>query len=189
MQILRKLGNLAIAVMLLFSLAIAQPAWANKPPVTNNPDYIAVTEELVIATDPTEIAKLQFEKYIIETGESFAECRNLTASPLIVYGNKPKNDSSTFDNALYVVPAGEATNEDWNCQGIYLGNGLDNDGVPVAAKIVTGTQLVARSNPDTGAIELNIPAAKVFKMGEVNWNIPDNAEALATLQIPQAPLD
>ena len=186
---MKLLKNLVIALMLVCSLAIAQPAWANKPPITSNPDYIAVTEELAAATDPVEIAKLQFEKYIIETGESFAECRNLTANPLLVYGKKSKLDTSTFDNALYTIPAGETTNEDWNCQGVYLSNGLDNDGIPVAAKIVTGTQLVAKSNPETGAVELNIPIAKVFKQGEVNWNIPESAEVLATLQIPQAPLD
>jgi hypothetical protein len=38
-------------------------------------------------------------------------------------------------------------------------------------------------------VELNIPVAKLFKQGEVNWNIPESAEVLATLQIPQAPLD
>ncbi|MFO0546395.1 MAG: hypothetical protein ACK5Z3_22045, partial [Pseudanabaena sp.] len=81
------------------------------------------------------------------------------------------------------------TNEDWNCQGIYFSNGLNNDGVPVAAKIVTGTQLVAKTNPETGAVELNIPVAKVFKAGEANWNIPESPEVLATLQIPQASLD
>lgn len=186
---MKTLRNLAIALMLVWSMAIAQPAWANKPPVTSNPDYIVVTTDLATATDPVEIAKLQFEKYIIETGESFAECRNLTENPLIVYGKKPKGDTSTFDNALYTLPAGEATNEDWNCQGLYLGNGLNNDGIPVAAKIVTGTRLVAKSNPETGAVELNLPVAKVFKAGEVNWNIPESVEALSALQIPEAPLD
>ena len=186
---MKLLKNLVIALMLVCSLAIAQPAWANKPPVTNNPDYITVTEELAAATDPVEIAKLQFEKYIIETGESFTECRNLTTGSLIVYGKKSNLDASTFDNALYTLPAGETTNEDWNCQGVYLSNGLDNDGIPVAAKIVTGTQLVAKSNPETGVVELNIPVAKVFKQWEVNWNIPESPEVLATLQIPQAPLD
>jgi len=186
---MKLLQNLVIALVLVCSLAIAQPAWANKPPVTSNPDYISITEELTAATDPAEIAKLQFEKYIIETGESFAECRNLTASPLIVYGKKSKSDNSIFDNALYTLPAGKTTNEDWNCQGIYLSNGLNNDGIPIAAKIVTGTRLIAKANPETGVVELNIPVTKVFKQGEVNWNIPESPEVLATLQITQAPLD
>jgi hypothetical protein len=186
---MKMIQTLIVALVMLFNLAIAQPSFGNKPPVTSNPDYIVVTEELAKATDPTEIAKLQFEKYIIETGESFAECRNLTASPLIVYGKKSKLDQSTFDNALYVLPSGKTTNEDWNCQGIYLPTGLNNDGEPVAIKLVTGTQLVATSNPETGAVELNIPAAKIFKTGEVNWVIPENAEALAAMQLPQAPLD
>ena len=186
---MKLLKNLVITLMLVCSLAISQPAWADKPPVTSNPDYIAVTEELAAATDPLEIAKLQFEKYIIETGDSFAECRNLTANPLIVYGKKSKADTSTFDNALYTLPAGGTTNEDWNCQGIYFSNGLNNDGVPVAAKIVTGTRLVARANPETGAVELNVPVTKVFQQGEANWNIPESPEVLATIQITQAPLD
>lgn len=178
-----------VALVMLINLAIAQPSFANKPPVTSNPDYISVTEKLANATDPTEIAKLQFEKYIIETGESFAECRNLTGSPLVVYGKKSKLDQSTFDNALYTLPSGAATNEDWNCQGVYLANGLNNDGEPVALKLVTGTQLVAKANPETGAVELNIPAAKVFKTGEANWSIPATPEELAALILPQAPLD
>ena len=128
---MKLIQTLIVALVMLFNLAIAQPSLANKPPVTSNPDYIAVTEELANATDPTEIAKLQFEKYIIETGESFAECRNLTASPLVVYGKKSKLDQSTFDNALYVLPSGKTT--------------LNNDGGPVALKLVTGTQLVATS--------------------------------------------
>ncbi len=186
---MKLIQTLLVTLVVLFNLAIAQPSFADKPPVTRNPDYISVTEELAKATDPTEIAKLQFEKYIIETGESFAECRNLTNAPLIVYGKKSKLDQSTFDNALYVLPAGKTTNEDWNCQGIYLANGLNNDGQPVAVKIVTGTQLVAKSNPETGALELNIPAANIFKSGDVNWSIPDTAEALAAVQPTQAPLD
>ena len=186
---MKMIQTLIVALVMLFNFAIAQPSFGNKPPVTRNPDYMAVIEELAKATDPTEIAKLQFEKYIIETGESFAECRNLTASPLIVYGKKSKLDQSTFDNALYVLPSGKTTNEDWNCQGIYLPTGLNSDGEPVAIKLVTGTQLVATSDLATGAVELNIPAAKIFKIGEVNWAIPDNAEALAAMQLPQAPLD
>ncbi|MFN9859979.1 MAG: hypothetical protein ACK556_18125, partial [Pseudanabaena sp.] len=90
---------------------------------------------------------------------------------------------------LYTLPHGQTTNEDWNCQGVYLPTGLNNDGEPVAIKIVTGTQLVAKSNPETGAVELNIPAAKVYKTGEVNWAIPETPEALAAMNLIEAPLD
>jgi hypothetical protein len=48
---------------------------------------------------------------------------------------------------------------------------------------------VATANPETGAVELNIPAAKVFKAGEANWSIPATPEELAALTLPQAPLD
>lgn len=186
---MKLIQSLIVIFVVLFNLAIAQPSLANKPPVTSNPDYISVTEELAKATDPTEIAKLQFEKYIIETGESFAECRNLTGSPLAVYGKKSKVDPSTFDNSLYTLPSGQTTNEDWNCQGIYLPTGLNNDGKPVAVKLVTGTQLVAKANSETGAVELNIPTTKVYKTGEVNWAIPETPEALAAMNLIEAPLD
>jgi hypothetical protein len=55
---MKLLKNLVIALMLVCSLAIAQPAWADKPPLTSNPDYFAVTEELAAATDPLEIPLL-----------------------------------------------------------------------------------------------------------------------------------
>jgi len=186
---MKLIQSLLFIFVVLLNLAIAQPSLANKPPVTSNPDYIEVTEELAKANDPTAIAKLQFEKYIIETGESFAECRNFTGGSLAVYGKKSKLDLSTFDNSLYTLPHGQTTNEDWNCQGVYLPTGLNNDGEPVAIKIVTGTQLVAKSNPETGAVELNIPAAKVYKTGEVNWAIPETPEALAAMNLIEAPLD
>ncbi|TYQ30557.1 hypothetical protein [Pseudanabaena sp. UWO310] len=183
------LQAILVALILLSNLAIAQPSFANKPPLTSNPDYIAVTNDLSKATDPTEIAKLQFEKYVIETGESFAECRNLTANPLPVYGKKSKLDGSTFDNTLYTLASGGTTNEDWNCQGIYLEKGLNNDGQPVAIKLVTGTQMVAKADPETGAIDLNFPVTRIFKNGEINWLIPTTTEELSALTLPQAPLD
>lgn len=186
---MKLIQSLLVILVVLFNLAISQPSFANKPPITSNPDYISVTEELAKATDPTEIAKLQFEKYIIETGESFAECRNLTNSPLSVYGKKSKLDSSTFDNTLYVLPSNQTTNEDWNCQGVYLPTGLNNDGQPVAVKLVTGTQLIAKANPETGAVELNIPVTKVYKAGDVNWVIPETPQALANINLIEAPLD
>jgi hypothetical protein len=43
----------------------------------------------------------------------------------------------------------------------------------LAVKIVDGTQVVARANPDTGAVEFNVPTAKVFQPGDANWFVPD----------------
>lgn len=44
-------------------------------------------------------------------------------------------------------------------------------------------------NPDTGAIELNLPPAGVFVSGDVNWEIPDLTQADLATQFPMAPLD
>ena len=43
---MKLLKNLVIALMLVCSLAIAQPAWANKPPVTSNPFYIVTGKQI-----------------------------------------------------------------------------------------------------------------------------------------------
>ncbi len=181
--------TILVVLVMLFNLAIAQPSFAERTPVTSSPDYIAITEELAEATDPAEIAKLQFERYLVETGKSYGECKNLTDAPLVVYGNKSKYDQSTFDNGLYTLPSGKTTDGGWNCQGVYLANGLSNDGQPTAIKIVTGTKLVAKTNLETGAVELNIPAAKIFQPGEANWSIPATPEEFAALTLPKAPLD
>ena len=82
---MKLLQTLLIALVVVFNLAIAQPSFADKPPVTDNPDYIAVTEALGKTIDPAKIAKLEFEKYIIETGEGYAECRNETGAPLLQF--------------------------------------------------------------------------------------------------------
>jgi hypothetical protein len=58
---------------------------------------------------------------------------------------------------------------------------------PSALKIVDGTQLIAKSNPQTGVIELNVAPAKVFKAGEASWSIPtlSQADIDATAPSPQ----
>ncbi|MBD1870551.1 hypothetical protein H6F95_25280 [Cyanobacteria bacterium FACHB-471] len=199
---------LLIGLMLFLNIAVAQPALADPPPLDQNPDYTQITETLVNLTQaqdtntPPEgmtmeqvqqqIADLQYQKYIMETGEDTI-CRNDTAQAIAVYGDKSKTSTSTFDQIMYLLPAGAETDDDWACKGIYLPNDVKvaglNVGSAAAIKVLQGTQLIATENPDTGAIELNLPATQVFKSGDLNWEIPDLTQADLTTQFPAAPLD
>ena len=197
-----------VVLVIVVNLVIAQPSFADKPKFTENPDYMEVTkvlDSLLKAKDtqaqpegmtPEEmqqkITELQFQKYIMETGESWGQCRNETGKTLAVYGPKPKKSDSPYENALYLLADGQTTEEDWDCDGIYLPSdvkitGLDL-GSPVAVKIVDGTQLVVKTNSD-GAVELNVPPAKVFKAGEVNWFIPTLSQEAIGMQFANAPSD
>lgn len=60
---------------------------------------------------------------------------------------------------------------------------------PVAYKIVDGSHLVAKTNPETSAIEFNVPSAQVFKAGDANWFIPDTLQAALDTGITNAPID
>ncbi len=205
-----KLFKFALVVLvLLVNFLFAQPSFADKPKYKENPDYIELTQNLdslLQARDSQtlpegataeevqqRIAQLQFQKYIMERGEKHAECRNETGKTIAIYGPKSKKSDSPYDNSLYLLPDGQTTDDDWDCEGIYLPNdvqvaGLDL-GSPVAIKVLQGTQLVVKSNPDTGAFEFNLPPAKVLKADEINWNIPDVSQAALDLQFPTAPID
>lgn len=207
---------LLAALVLLVNLAIAQPSWADRPNLTNSPDYTEVTELLNSLTQaqnapdesgytPEEIqqkiGELQLQKYILETASDWGQCRNETGKTLAVYAHKPKKSRSSQESTLYYLGDGKTTDDDWNCDGVYLPSGVKVAGLnpgdtqgqelgePVALKVVAGTQLVATTNPETGAVEFNVPAAKVFKAGEVNWEIPALSSADVEAQKPNAPID
>ncbi len=198
-----------LGLLLCLNFAIATPALADKPNFQDNPNYLEITDNLSKLLDAKankslpeglnssqvnqKITQLQFEKYIMENGESNTECRNETGKSIAVYGSKTKKTDTNYDNALYLLPDGQTTDEDWNCEGVYLPNdakvaGLDLDSA-VAAKVLKGTKLIVTANPDTGVYELNLPPAKVFKAGEANWDIPDLTQASLDVQYPKAPID
>ncbi|MBW4576464.1 MAG: hypothetical protein KME08_14410 [Aphanothece sp. CMT-3BRIN-NPC111] len=205
-----------VALVLLVDLVVAQPSWADRPPLTNSPDYTEVTQSLdslLKAKDAPDgsgytaeeiqqkIGQLQLQKYILETAEDWGQCRNETGKTLAVYAHKPKKSSFAQDSTLYYLGDGKVTDDDWNCDGVYLPSGAKVAGLTpgdtqgqelgeaVALKIVSGTQLVAKTNPETGAVEFNVSPAKVFKTGEVNWSIPALSPADIEAQTPNAPID
>jgi len=157
-------------------------------------------------TNPEEIQKkideLEFQKYALETGTSWGQCANQTDKTLAVYGPQPDEDDVgedyPYDTALYFLAPGRTTKEKWDCNGVYLPNDAKLTAIssnqqseelagPGAIKIVDGTQLVAKTNPDTSAVELNIPATQVFKAGDLNWFIPNVSQATIDTRVANAP--
>lgn len=197
-----------IALIFCVNLLAVRPALADRPPLTENPDYITITDALTNLTEakatqaPPEgmtlaevdqkITTLEYQKYIMETGKD-SICQNDTTQPVAVYGAPGKNSNAQFEQVLYLLPAGEETDDDWACSGVYLPSDANVTGLDLtsaaAVKVLSGTQLVLSENPNTGAIELNIPPASVFKPGDVNWEIPNLTQADLIAPIPSAPLD
>ncbi|MEH2394256.1 MAG: hypothetical protein V7K21_22210 [Nostoc sp.] len=193
-----------VTLVLMVNLVIAQPAWAGKD-FTKGADYAEVTQalnQLLTVKDTPEqagytseqfqqrLAQLQFQKNIIETARKRAQCRNGTGKTLAVYANKPKKSPTQ----LYFLGAGTITDDDWDCDDIYLPSGsqvvLSPNAQPqqltqpIAVKFVDGTQSIARTNPATGVIEFNVEPAKIFKAGESGWLLPTLSQADIDTQIP-----
>lgn len=200
-----------VLFVFLVNLVFAPPSLAEPktPRYVNNPDYIEVTQSLNTLLKAKEtpaeaekytpeeldnkIADLELQKYTLETGVNWGQCRNETGKTLAVYGPNPKKSKSVYDRTLYFLGAGQTTEPEWDCDGVYIPSdavtNLTTDGQTlgaVAVKIVDGTQLVVKTNPDTGALELNPPPAKIFKSGEVNWFIPNVSQASIDTRIPNA---
>lgn len=204
-----KLIKVLLAVLvLLVNVVIVQPSLAD-PISEKSPDYPKITqtlnELLQIRTNPDQteysaaelqqkIATLQLQKYILETSEDWGVCRNETGKTLGVYLHEPKQATQ---DTLYYLANGESTDDDYDCSGIYLPNdakvaGLNlAGGTPVALSILDGTQLTATTNSTTGEIELNVPATltQIVNMGDINWTIPNLAQADVDAQPPNAPAD
>lgn len=201
-----------VALVLLVNLMIAQPSWADRPKLTSTPDYTEVTQALntllQAKNDPDQsgltaqeieqqLGELNLQKYILETAKDWAQCRNETGKTLAVYAHKAKKTAQP--GTLYYLGNGQTTDDDWNCDGVYLPSGTqvaglstaDGQGLtePLAIKVVGGTQLIAKTNPGTGAVEFNVNPAKVFKAGEGTLAIPNLSQADIDAQIPNAPIE
>lgn len=210
--------SLLIALMLVANLLFVQPSLADKPKFLKNPDYIEVNKALndlkavqqaqaqTENYNPEEIQKkideLEFQKYALETGINWGQCRNETGKTIAVYGPKPKFDDDDYDyqydNGLYFLANGQTTEQKWDCQGVYIPNdaqiaGIASDennqvvGGPMAIKVADGTQLVIQSNADTGVLEFSIPPTQFIKAGEANWFIPNIAQSMIETRVANAP--
>ncbi|WP_414752619.1 hypothetical protein [Anabaena sp. CCY 9910] len=193
-----------VCLLLLVNLMVASPSWAGKK-LANDPDYIEITKSLDSALQDRQtqgstpeieqkISNLQYQKYIIENSEEpVGICRNETDKTLLIYGEKPKKSTSTYDNELYLLPSGAETDDEWDCQGVYLpGKAATAEQAATPAQVVKifhGTRLVATNNPQTSEIEFNLPPTKVFQSGEVNWFIPENSQAALDAGVTTAKIE
>lgn len=213
---MQRFQALLIVLVVLASLVFVQPSLADRPKFSKSLDYFEVTkalDELLTTKDaqaqtqgstPKEtqnkIDELEFQKYALETGINWGQCRNQTENTLAVYGPKPDfdNDDYPYDNGLYFLAAGQTTKDKWDCNGVYLPSGVQASGIsfngksqelaPVAVKIADGTQLVIKTNPITGTVEFSVPPMKVIKAGEAKWFIPNVTQAAINARIPNAPI-
>jgi hypothetical protein len=208
-----KLFNyLLLILVIVLNFFFAQPSFADAPKITKTPEYVELSKKLDTLQDQLEAVKsgetlsenftvedlqkrvdeLSFQKYALEKGINWGQCRNETGETIAVYGPKPEKSKSEYDNALYFLGSGEATGAGWDCQGIFVPNGtkiasLNTNGA-VAIKNFKGTQLIAKTNPDNNAIELNINPDKVFKSGDINWYIPNVSSKNIAARVPDVPL-
>lgn len=204
------LNVLLVMLVLLVNLVVTQPALADRPKLNQNTDYTEITgalnalvnardtetppEGMTLAEVKENIAGLQLQKYVMETAEDEGGiCRNQTGAPIAIYGSVPKKATSNYDAVLYSLPDGAETDDDWNCQGVYLPNDVKVAGVNLggatAAKIVAGSELVISKNPETEAIEFNLPPYKFFNSTDINWEIPDLAQDAISTTLLEAPVD
>ncbi|QIR35795.1 hypothetical protein HCG51_02850 [Tolypothrix sp. PCC 7910] len=205
--------TLLLVFTLLVNFLIVQPSWADPPTLTQTPEYAEVTQALNELTQakaaPAEsgytaeqieqkTGELNLQKYILETSLEWGQCRNQTGQNLAVFAHKAKKNQQP---SIYYLGNGKITDDEWNCDGVYLPAGVKIAGLipgdtqaqeltePLALKFVPGTQLVAQTNPQTGAIELNVPPAKVFKASDTTWTIPNLSAADVSAQLPNAPIE
>lgn len=115
---------------------------------------------------------------------------------MAVYAHKAKK--SAQPSTLYYLGNGQITDDDWNCDGVYLPSGskvapLAGDTQeltePLALKIVSGTQLVAKTNSDKGSVEFNVAPASLFKAGESTLSVPSLSVADIAAQTSNAPIE
>ncbi|HAZ47803.1 MAG TPA: hypothetical protein DDW76_17370 [Cyanobacteria bacterium UBA11369] len=205
---MKALKYILLALVLLVNLAIAPPSLADKPKYTKNPDYIDLTQALnslkadgETASSPevqNKIDELEFQKYTLESGINWGQCRNETGKTLAVYGSKPDVKGYPYETGIYFLADGKTTKNKWDCQGIYLPSdikavGLMPDGQnqelagAVAIKIPDGSKLVVKTNTDTGAVEFNMPGTKVLKADEANWFVPKVSQEVLDRRVTNAP--
>jgi hypothetical protein len=193
---MKNLFKIALAlVIFVVNLAIAQPSLADRPKVSKNPDYIQVTKTLnglsalqesqdVPPEVQQRIDELTLQKAAIESGVTWGQCRNETGNTIGIFG-PASEESKTGDNNLYFLADGETTPEGWDCQGIYLPSGINVAGIestPATYTILDGTRLIARRNPDTSAIEFNVPPLKSSQ--ENKLTVPNVSQAFIESRIP-----
>lgn len=201
-----------VLFLLLLNLVASPPVLADKMSEVS-PEYPQVIQELnrlqqtqnnseqseyLSKERNQKISDLTLQKRQLETAEDWGSCRNETGKILAIYAHKPKSSrKAPNSSSLYFLAPGETTDEDWDCDGLYVPSDGQVAGYNLTEaesgvlKILDGTELVATTNPQTEEIVLSVPSAfvKVLKTDEVTWPIPNLTQANIDLQTPNAPTD
>ncbi|KAF3886139.1 MULTISPECIES: hypothetical protein [Nostocales] len=208
---------LLMVLLLLANFLFAQPSFADAPKITKSPEYKALTKEInklqsvqesqsdIEGYTPEEIesklAELELLKYAYESGVNWGQCENKTGKTLAIYGPIPANveqEDFPYDAGLYFLADGQTTQNDWDCQGIYIpsdvtavsstssGKNQEISG-GVVVKVPKGTKLAIASNQNTGALEFNMPVAQVSKSSKINWFVPKVSQAFLDTRATNAP--
>lgn len=205
---MRRFKAMLMAVMLLFSLVIARPAWAD-PIAEKSPEYAEITQTLnnlfQARLNPEssgytaeelqqKINTLQFQKYAMETTEDWGICRNETSQTIGVYVHKPQKPYTLpYTSTLYFLAPGQETDEDWDCDGVFVPSDAQIAGLNLggagAIKITDGTRLVISNNPFAGGVSFNAPLAGTVTTEDNTWLIPNFTQADVAAQFPNAPND
>lgn len=205
---MRQLIIWLVSLLWVASFLVASPVLADRI-AKKSPDYPVVVQTLdqllLTQSDPEqteyypeelqqkiETAKLQ--KYILETAEDWGVCRNKTGKTLGIYGHAPKKSTQ---NTLVYLADGEETDDNWDCEGIYLPNDVQVAslnlvaGEPSTLKIIDGTNLVVSTNQTTGELEFNVPSGllQIVPIADNNWSVPNLTQADIDAQVPNAPTD
>ncbi|WP_323253978.1 hypothetical protein [Spirulina sp. CCNP1310] len=190
--------------MLWLTMAIAPTAFAD-PIAEKSPQYGEITQTLTTLeaaqADPEaagytleslnqKISDLRLQKLIMESTEDLGICKNATAATIGVYGYDPDTKNAT--PVLAYLGAGQTTDDDWACTGVYLPTdavttGLDLQGSAAIATIVDGTRLTISQDPITGAITFDAPLYGLLQAPDVT--LPALTQADVALQPTTAPVD
>jgi len=114
------------------------------------------------------------EQVMPRAGVGWGQCTNATGELLAVYG--PKISGAPYDNALYCLPPGSTTPQDWDCDGFYIpvdriaNQAFSRVRGPLAIKYPDAVHFVITQNaPGEYDCFFNLGA---FRPGEINWPIP-----------------
>lgn len=185
--------SLLLVLIIGLNFIFARPSLADPQKITKSADYVEVTKSLDILEAQLAAAKTGetiSETFTVEDiQKKLMNCRfkNMLSKKGLTGVNvamkqtkqllctfKPKKPKTSYDNTLYFLGAGQETPAGWDCQGIYLANDAKVAGLNIdpnqsldgaaAIKIFKGTQLIAKSNPETSALEFNVTPSKLFKL-------------------------
>lgn len=210
-RMIKPLKAAIIILLLSLNLAIAPPASADTTMSKVSPEYPKVVQELKrlskLKSDPQQtkytlqelnrkISDALIQKKHLETAEDWGICSNRTDRTLAIYAHKPKSFPSSNFIALYYLAPNRTTDEDWDCDGLYIPSGSKvagftlTEGEPNILEILDGTKLVATTNSE-GEIVFNVPSAlvKVLRSKDVTWPRPNLTQANIDLHKPNAPTD